>query len=300
MRKSEKGVVLATTVVFMMIVVALSVLVIALASIGASVAVKAEKLASSAISADDIGGRFVAEVRKNQSQADISAHMNAYIEGSDFSAIVSVSDGVYTLNLLKDGTRAATVSVKVTTENETSTYTVTRWEYEGKGKTPQSGDTLLLRNAFIRAVYGDKDTAITENTLGYISLAFTTEARSDGFASGNSYGDVLSLTKSGVTYYFTVTEKAGEYSFTLIVKDAVTENALSGSMLLDATVYKDTDGKIYIVTSDGKTTEILYDGGNLYMNGELVGDTYQTGETSAETSAAETASAAETSTVAGS
>lgn len=158
-RRAKKGAVLATAVVFMTIIIALSVLVVVFASSSTKRAVNAAKRANSSIEANIIGDEFVASVKNGYEEynnasdesgirelpvATINAHMNEFVGkiNENYSCEVSVSASkTYSLKLIeKSGekeTQTMLVSVKVN-ENEIKgddgevseikyTYSVVKW-----------------------------------------------------------------------------------------------------------------------------------------------------------------------------
>lgn len=148
-RRAKKGAVLATAVVFMTIIIALSVLVVVFASSSTKRAVNAAKRANSSIEADIIGDEFVASVKNGYESyykadsatseeengagaetirelpvATINAHMNEFAHkiNENYSCEVSVSASkTYSLKLIETSgekkTQTMLVSVKVN-ENE--------------------------------------------------------------------------------------------------------------------------------------------------------------------------------------
>lgn len=166
-RRAKKGAVLATAVVFMTIIIALSVLVVVFASSSTKRAVNAAKRANSSIELDLIGDEFVASVKDGYESyykvdsttseeengagdetirelpvATIDAHMNEFAHkiNENYSCEVSVSASkTYSLKLIETSgekkTQIMIVSVdvkEVNDENETDkvkgyTYSVVKW-----------------------------------------------------------------------------------------------------------------------------------------------------------------------------
>lgn len=156
-RRAKKGAVLATAVVFMTIIIALSVLVVVFASSSTKRAVNAAKRANSSIEADIIGDEFVTAVKngyesyKSGSEesgirklpvATINAHMNKFVGkiNENYSCEVSVSASkTYSLKLIETSgekeTQMMLVSVNVNEvkdENDADkvkgyTYSVVKW-----------------------------------------------------------------------------------------------------------------------------------------------------------------------------
>lgn len=166
-RRAKKGAVLATAVVFMTIIIALSVLVVVFASSSTKRAVNAAKRANSSIELDLIGDEFVASVKDGYESyykvdsttseeengagdetirelpvATIDAHMNEFAHkiNENYSCEVSVSASkTYSLKLIETSgekkTQIMIVSVdvkEVKDENETDkvkgyTYSVVKW-----------------------------------------------------------------------------------------------------------------------------------------------------------------------------
>ncbi len=156
-RRAKKGAVLATAVVFMTIIIALSVLVVVFASSSTKRAVNAAKRANSSIEANIIGDEFVASVKDGYEEynnasdesgirelpvATINAHMNEFAHkiNENYSCEVSVSASkTYSLKLIeKSGekeTQTMLVSVKVDEVKDEEdankiigyTYSVLKW-----------------------------------------------------------------------------------------------------------------------------------------------------------------------------
>lgn len=156
-RRAKKGAVLATAVVFMTIIIALSVLVVVFASSSTKRAVNAAKRANSSIEMNLIADEFVTSVKKEYESyksgsdeagirelpvATIDAHMNEFAHkiNENYSCEVSVSASkTYSLKLIETSgekkTQIMIVSVdvkEVNDENETDkvkgyTYSVVKW-----------------------------------------------------------------------------------------------------------------------------------------------------------------------------
>ncbi len=157
-RRAKKGAVLATAVVFMTIIIALSVLVVVFASSSTKRAVNAAKRANSSIEMNLIADEFVTSVKKEYKSyksgsneagirelpvATIDAHMNEFAHkiNENYSCEVSVSASkTYSLKLIETSgekkTQIMIVSVDVK-ENEIKdadgvskikyTYSVVKW-----------------------------------------------------------------------------------------------------------------------------------------------------------------------------
>lgn len=158
-RRAKKGAVLATAVVFMTIIIALSVLVVVFASSSTKRAVNAAKRANSSIEMNLIADEFVTSVKKEYESyksgsdeagirelpvATIDAHMNEFAHkiNENYSCEVSVSaNKTYSLKLIETSdekkTQIMIVSVDVK-ENEIKdadgvvseikyTYSVVKW-----------------------------------------------------------------------------------------------------------------------------------------------------------------------------
>lgn len=157
-RRAKKGAVLATAVVFMTIIIALSVLVVVFASSSTKRAVNAAKRANSSIEMNPIADEFVTSVKKEYESyksgsdeagirelpvATIDAHMNEFAHkiNENYSCEVSVSASkTYSLKLIETSgekkTQIMIVSVDVK-ENEIKdadgvskikyTYSVVKW-----------------------------------------------------------------------------------------------------------------------------------------------------------------------------
>ena len=118
-RRAKKGAVLATAVVFMTIIIALSVLVVVFASSSTKRAVNAAKRANSSIAMNLIADEFVTSVKKEYESyksgsdeagirelpvATIDAHMNEFAHkiNENYSCEVSVSASkTYSLKLIE-------------------------------------------------------------------------------------------------------------------------------------------------------------------------------------------------------
>ena len=157
-RRAKKGAVLATAVVFMTIIIALSVLVVVFASSSTKRAVNAAKRANSSIEMNLIADEFVTSVKKEYESyksgsdeagirelpvATIDAHMNEFAQkiNENYSCEVSVSASkTYSLKLIETSgekkTQIMIVSVDIK-ENEIKyadgvskikyTYSVVKW-----------------------------------------------------------------------------------------------------------------------------------------------------------------------------
>lgn len=156
-RRAKKGAVLATAVVFMTIIIALSVLVVVFASSSTKRAVNAAKRANSSIEMNLIADEFVTSVKKEYGSyksgsdeagirelpvATIDAHMNEFAQkiNENYSCEVSVSASkTYSLKLIETSgekkTQIMIVSVdvkEVKDKNDADkvigyTYSVVKW-----------------------------------------------------------------------------------------------------------------------------------------------------------------------------
>ena len=156
-RRAKKGAVLATAVVFMTIIIALSVLVVVFASSSTKRAVNAAKRANSSIELDLIGDEFVASVKDGYESyykadsttseeengagaetirelpvATIDAHMNEFAHkiNENYSCEVSVSASkTYSLRLIETSGEKETqiMLVSVNVNEDESTYSVVKW-----------------------------------------------------------------------------------------------------------------------------------------------------------------------------
>ncbi len=156
-RRAKKGAVLATAVVFMTIIIALSVLVVVFASSSTKRAVNAAKRANSSIEMNLIADEFVTSVKKEYESyksgsdeagirelpvATIDAHMNEFAHkiNENYSCEVSVSASkTYSLKLIETSdekkTQIMIVSVdvkEVKDKNDVDkvigyTYSVVKW-----------------------------------------------------------------------------------------------------------------------------------------------------------------------------
>ena len=156
-RRAKKGAVLATAVVFMTIIIALSVLVVVFASSSTKRAVNAAKRANSSIEMNLIADEFVTSVKKEYESyksgsdeavirelpvATIDAHMNEFAQkiNENYSCEVSVSASkTYSLKLIETSgekkTQIMIVSVdvkEVKDKNDADkvigyTYSVVKW-----------------------------------------------------------------------------------------------------------------------------------------------------------------------------
>ena len=156
-RRAKKGAVLATAVVFMTIIIALSVLVVVFASSSTKRAVNAAKRANSSIEMNLIADEFVTSVKKEYESyksgsdeagirelpvATIDAHMNEFAHkiNENYSCEVSVSASkTYSLKLIETSgekkTQIMIVSVEVKEVKDKNdadkvigyTYSVVKW-----------------------------------------------------------------------------------------------------------------------------------------------------------------------------
>lgn len=174
-RRAKKGAVLATAVVFMTIIIALSVLVVVFASSSTKRAVNAAKRANRSIEMNLIADEFVTSVKKEYESyksgsdeagirelpvATIDAHMNEFAQkiNENYSCEVSVSSSkTYSLKLIETSgekkTQIMIVSVDVK-ENEIKdadgvvseikyTYSVVKWNTTSQTvEEPNVGDVM--------------------------------------------------------------------------------------------------------------------------------------------------------------
>lgn len=177
-RRAKKGAVLATAVLFMTIIIALSVLVVVFASSSTKRAVNAAKRANSSIEMNLIADEFVTSVKKEYESyksgsdeavirelpvATIDAHMNEFAHkiNENYSCEVSVSASkTYSLKLIETSgekkTQIMIVSVDVK-ENEIKdadgvvseikyTYSVVKWNTTSQTvEEPNVGDVTNVK-----------------------------------------------------------------------------------------------------------------------------------------------------------
>lgn len=180
-RRAKKGAVLATAVVFMTIIIALSVLVVVFASSSTKRAVNAAKRANSSIEMNLIADEFVTSVKKEYESyksgsdkavirelpvATIDAHMNEFAHkiNENYSCEVSVSASkTYSLKLIETSgekkTQIMIVSVEVK-ENEITyadgvseikyTYSVVKWNLSDSDIAKLNVKDLFLLNIWLR------------------------------------------------------------------------------------------------------------------------------------------------------
>ncbi len=172
-RRAKKGAVLATAVVFMTIIIALSVLVVVFASSSTKRAVNAAKRANSSIEMNLIADEFVTSVKKEYESyksgsdeagirelpvATIDAHMNEFAHkiNENYSCEVSVSASkTYSLKLIETSgekkTQIMIVSVdvkEVKDKNDADkvigyTYSVVKWNTTSQTvEEPNVGDVM--------------------------------------------------------------------------------------------------------------------------------------------------------------
>lgn len=198
-RRAKKGAVLATAVVFMTIIIALSVLVVVFASSSTKRAVNAAKRANSSIEMNLIADEFVTSVKKEYESyksgsdeagirelpvATIDAHMNEFAQkiNENYSCEVSVSASkTYSLKLIETSgekkTQIMIVSVDVK-ENEIKdadgvvseikyTYSVVKWNTTSQTvEEPNVGDVtneqiMKLAQKFLQLYISEnKDSSI--------------------------------------------------------------------------------------------------------------------------------------------
>lgn len=198
-RRAKKGAVLATAVVFMTIIIALSVLVVVFASSSTKRAVNAAKRANSSIEMNLIADEFVTSVKKEYESyksgsdeagirelpvATIDAHMNEFAHkiNENYSCEVSVSASkTYSLKLIETSgekkTQIMIVSVDIK-ENEIKdadgvvseikyTYSVVKWNTTSQTvEEPNVGDVkneqiMKLAQKFLQLYISEnKDSSI--------------------------------------------------------------------------------------------------------------------------------------------
>lgn len=196
-RRAKKGAVLATAVVFMTIIIALSVLVVVFASSSTKRAVNAAKRANSSIEMNLIADEFVTSVKKEYESyksgsdeavirelpvATIDAHMNEFAHkiNENYSCEVSVSASkTYSLKLIETSdekkTQIMIVSVdvkEVKDKNDADkvigyTYSVVKWNTTSQTvEEPNVGDVtneqiMKLAQKFLQLYISEnKDSSI--------------------------------------------------------------------------------------------------------------------------------------------
>ena len=233
-RRAKKGAVLATAVVFMTIIIALSVLVVVFASSSTKRAVNAAKRANSSIEMNLIADEFVTSVKKEYESykeagirelpvATIDAHMNEFAHkiNENYSCEVSVSASkTYSLKLIETSgekkTQIMIVSVDVK-ENEIKdadgvskikyTYSVVKWNTTSQTvKEPNVGDVtneqiMKLAQKFLQLYISEnKDSSI-------LTLAMSNYIKNETNLNDEKFDELT---------YYVETQKNGEIDYNYV------------------------------------------------------------------------------------
>lgn len=237
-RRAKKGAVLATAVVFMTIIIALSVLVVVFASSSTKRAVNAAKRANSSIEMNLIADEFVTSVKKEYGSyksgsdeagirelpvATIDAHMNEFAHkiNENYSCEVSVSASkTYSLKLIETSgekkTQIMIVSVDVK-ENEIKdadgvskikyTYSVVKWNTTSQTvEEPNVGDVtneqiMKLAQKFLQLYISEnKDSSI-------LTLAMSNYIKNETNLNDEKFDELT---------YYVETQKNGEIDYNYV------------------------------------------------------------------------------------
>lgn len=237
-RRAKKGAVLATAVVFMTIIIALSVLVVVFASSSTKRAVNAAKRANSSIEMNLIADEFVTSVKKEYESyksgsdeagirelpvATIDAHMNEFAHkiNENYSCEVSVSASkTYSLKLIETSgekkTQIMIVSVDVK-ENEIKeadgvskikyTYSVVKWNTTSQTiEEPNVGDVkneqiMKLAQKFLQLYISEnKDSSI-------LTLAMSNYIKNETNLNDEKFDELT---------YYVETQKNGEIDYNYV------------------------------------------------------------------------------------
>ena len=239
-RRAKKGAVLATAVVFMTIIIALSVLVVVFASSSTKRAVNAAKRANSSIEMNLIADEFVTSVKKEYESyksgsdeavirelpvATIDAHMNEFAHkiNENYSCEVSVSASkTYSLKLIETSgekkTQIMIVSVEVK-ENEITdadgvvseikyTYSVVKWNTTSQTvEEPNVGDVtneqqvMKLAQKFLQLYISEnKDSSI-------LTLAMSNYIKNETNLNDEKFDELT---------YYVETQKNGEIDYNYV------------------------------------------------------------------------------------
>lgn len=236
-RRAKKGAVLATAVVFMTIIIALSVLVVVFASSSTKRAVNAAKRANSSIEMNLIADEFVTSVKKEYESyksgsdeagirelpvATIDAHMNEFAHkiNENYSCEVSVSASkTYSLKLIETfgekKTQIMIVSVdvkEVKDKNDADkvigyTYSVVKWNTTSQTvEEPNVGDVtneqiMKLAQKFLQLYISEnKDSSI-------LTLAMSNYIKNETNLNDEKFDELT---------YYVETQKNGEIDYNYV------------------------------------------------------------------------------------
>lgn len=236
-RRAKKGAVLATAVVFMTIIIALSVLVVVFASSSTKRAVNAAKRANSSIEMNLIADEFVTSVKKEYESyksgsdeagirelpvATIDAHMNEFAQkiNENYSCEVSVSASkTYSLKLIETSgekkTQIMIVSVdvkEVKDKNDADkvigyTYSVVKWNTTSQTvEEPNVGDVtneqiMKLAHKFLQLYISEnKDSSI-------LTLAMSNYIKNETNLNDEKFDELT---------YYVETQKNGEIDYNYV------------------------------------------------------------------------------------
>ncbi len=236
-RRAKKGAVLATAVVFMTIIIALSVLVVVFASSSTKRAVNAAKRANSSIEMNLIADEFVTSVKKEYESyksgsdeavirelpvATIDAHMNEFAHkiNENYSCEVSVSASkTYSLKLIETSdekkTQIMIVSVdvkEVKDKNDADkvigyTYSVVKWNTTSQTvEEPNVGDVtneqiMKLAQKFLQLYISEnKDSSI-------LTLAMSNYIKNETNLNDEKFDELT---------YYVETQKNGEIDYNYV------------------------------------------------------------------------------------
>lgn len=236
-RRAKKGAVLATAVVFMTIIIALSVLVVVFASSSTKRAVNAAKRANNSIEMNLIADEFVTSVKKEYESyksgsdeagirelpvATIDAHMNEFAHkiNENYSCEVSVSASkTYSLKLIETSdekkTQIMIVSVdvkEVKDKNDADkvigyTYSVVKWNTTSQTvEEPNVGDVtneqiMKLAQKFLQLYISEnKDSSI-------LTLAMSNYIKNETNLNDEKFDELT---------YYVETQKNGEIDYNYV------------------------------------------------------------------------------------
>lgn len=236
-RRAKKGAVLATAVIFMTIIIALSVLVVVFASSSTKRAVNAAKRANSSIEMNLIADEFVTSVKKEYESyksgsdeagirelpvATIDAHMNEFAHkiNENYSCEVSVSASkTYSLKLIETSdekkTQIMIVSVdvkEVKDKNDADkvigyTYSVVKWNTTSQTvEEPNVGDVtneqiMKLAQKFLQLYISEnKDSSI-------LTLAMSNYIKNETNLNDEKFDELT---------YYVETQKNGEIDYNYV------------------------------------------------------------------------------------
>lgn len=236
-RRAKKGAVLATAVVFMTIIIALSVLVVVFASSSTNRAVNAAKRANNSIEMNLIADEFVTSVKKEYESyksgsdeagirelpvATIDAHMNEFAHkiNENYSCEVSVSASkTYSLKLIETSdekkTQIMIVSVdvkEVKDKNDADkvigyTYSVVKWNTTSQTvEEPNVGDVtneqiMKLAQKFLQLYISEnKDSSI-------LTLAMSNYIKNETNLNDEKFDELT---------YYVETQKNGEIDYNYV------------------------------------------------------------------------------------